>query len=137
MICQTALKMLERQILHDGIVVGGHFERVVVAFHIHGVPVVHIVAPVLIGAAAPLDRNGQLYEIALFADGVELPLVAVSEQRPPHERQDGFGAVDARQNADLAIRGIGDSLRADVDWHRDGAANVHRTVIAQRRHIRI
>lgn len=119
--------MLERQILHDGIVVGGDFERVVVAFHVHGVAVVHVVAAVLIRAAAPLDRNGQLYEIALFADGVKLPLVAVSEHRPSHERQNGFGAVNARQNAHLAVRGVGGSLRADVDRHSNGnrSANVH------------
>ena len=128
---------LKGQVLHYRIIVRGHFERVIVSLNVHGVPIVHVVAPVFIRAAAPLDRNGQLYEIALFADRVELPLVTVSEQRPPHERQDGFRTVDARQNADLAVRGICYSLRADVDRYRNGSANVHRAIIAQGRHIRI
>ena len=139
LIHQTALKMLERQILHDRIIVRGHFERVIVSLNVHGVPIVHVVAPVLVCAAAPLDRNGQLDKIALLADGVELPLVAVSEQGASHQWQNRFGPVDARQNPHLAIRCIPGSLRADVDWHGNGngAANVHAAVIAQGRHVRI
>jgi len=125
------MNQLERQILHDAVVVCGDFERIIIALNVHSVAVVHVVASILVRAASPLDRNGQLDKVAFFADGIELPLVAVSEKRPTHQWQNRFWAVDTRQNADLTICGIRSALRADIDWHNNGSANVQRTVIAK------
>lgn len=123
--------MLERQILHHVVIVCGDFERIIIALNVHSVAVVHVVTSIFVCAAAPFHRNGQLDKVAFFADGVKLPLVAVSEKRPTHQWQNRFWAVDTRQNADLTIRGIRSALCADIDWNNNGSANVQRTVIAK------
>ena len=75
---------LKWQILHHVVIVCGDFERIIVALNVHSVAVVHVVAPIFVCAAASFHRNGQLDKVALLADSVELPLVAVSEKRPTH-----------------------------------------------------
>ena len=77
-------RTLKRQILHDVVVVCGDFECIIIALNVHSVAVVHVVASIFVRAAAPFHRNRQLDKVALLADGVELPLVAVSEKRPTH-----------------------------------------------------
>ena len=128
---------LKWQILHDRIIVCSHFERIIIALHVHSVAIVHVVASILVCAAAPFHRNGQLDEIALFTDGIKLPFVAVSKKRPTHQRKNGFWSIYACQNANLAICGISSSLRTHIDWYGSNCrtANVHAAVITQRWHV--